>query len=363
MTETLQTAPKPRLKFIDLARAIAILLMLEGHFVGLVLADQDGYAGHPVYEAWNFVRGFTAPLFFTVAGMIFAYLLSGETEGDFFKRVRVRKGIKRAVELFFWGYVLQLSVKNFGKYLRLDFDSWVFAFHVLQCIGFGLVGLMGIAAIQDRFRKVSLQWWYCVAVVGCMAFYVWLKSLPEGAYVPAGWPQVFQNAVRGPHSVFPLAPWVAFAFLGGAIGVAVRKYKEHLVTVRSCVWFFAAAAFMKLLWLAVVAVPGIPVSSSEGLAWFTGRAAEVLVFLGLLRWVEIRFGIGLPRLLCVGRMTFEIYIAHVIVLYGGLFGFGLDQWISGNLNPWQAAGGAAVFLTAFFFFAQAVDTWKRWRAK
>ncbi len=354
MTDTLQYAPRPRLKFIDLARAIAILLMLEGHFVGLSLAEEFRDSSSAIYNIWNSIRGFTAPLFFTVAGMIFAYLLSGETEGLFFKRVRVRKGLKRTGELFFWGYVLQLSLKNFGSYLKLDFGNWVYAFHVLQCIGAGLLGLLGIAAIHARFSRLSLSLWYAAGLILTLSFYLWIKGAPGDAPIPEGWPQIFQNAVRGPYSVFPLAPWLAFAFLGGAMGVAVRSYKDHLETQRSCLWFFAVAALLIIVW--IVSVTALP---SEGIAWFTARSAQVVAFLGLLRWVEIRFGIGVPRLLCCGRMTFEIYIVHVIVLYGGLFGIGLKNWISGNLNPWQAAGGAIVFLTAFFWFAQWVDGWKR----
>jgi len=70
-------APKERLKFIDMARSIAILLMLEGHFIGCTLANQDYYhnSQSPIYFAWNFVRGFTAPMFFTVTGLVFVYLL------------------------------------------------------------------------------------------------------------------------------------------------------------------------------------------------------------------------------------------------------------------------------------------------
>ena len=40
MNQAEPAMPKQRLKFIDLARSIAILLMLEGHFVGLSLVQE-----------------------------------------------------------------------------------------------------------------------------------------------------------------------------------------------------------------------------------------------------------------------------------------------------------------------------------
>ncbi len=349
----IQTRP-PRLKFIDLARALAILLMLEGHFVGLALADMDSYRGNPLFEIWSSIRGFTAPLFFTVVGMIFCYLLTGETEGKFLGRTRVRKGLRRAGELLFWGYLLQLSLKNFGNYIRGNFGDWVYAFHVLQCIGIGLLALIGLAGLQEKLGRLSLAWWYVGAVVMCLAFYLWLKTLPEGVYFPEGWPELIQNTMKGPRTVFAIAPWLGFTFLGGVMGVTVRKYREHLDTEKSCLWFLAVVALLMLVWVVAVTV-----APSAGLAWFSERSAEVVAFLGLLRWVEIRFGIGVPRLLCVGRMTFEIYIVHVVVLYGGIFGFGLKHWIAEALNPWQVTVGAVVFLTTFFWFAQVVDAWKK----
>ena len=121
MNENEIPARPARLKFIDLARALAILLMLEGHFVGLALADMDSYRGNPLFEVWGRIRGFTAPLFFTVAGMIFCFLLSGETEGKFFKRVRVRKGLRRAAELFFWGVRSAAFPEKFRKLSEAGF--------------------------------------------------------------------------------------------------------------------------------------------------------------------------------------------------------------------------------------------------
>lgn len=349
--------PKQRLKFIDLARSIAIMLMLEGHFVGLTLALEARDPSNPVYMIWNSIRGFTAPLFFTASGMIFVFLLTGEKGSSFFKQVRVRKGFRRALELLFWGYALQLSLRRFSDYLKGEFGDWIFAFHVLQCIGVGLIALILIAALHRAIGKFSLVTFYAFATVVCLSVYVWLKSLPEGTFVPEGWPQIIQNALSGPRSVFPIAPWLGFALLGGAMGAYVRSRNDQPATLRSCAWFFIFAVALKSIWLAAVCIP-MPDYASEGIAWFTARAFQVVLFLGILRMIEIRYGIGVPWMLRIGQETFAIYIFHVIVLYSGLFGFGLNDYFKENLGPWQAAGGALLFIAFFASYAIALNVWK-----
>lgn len=351
------TPPKRRLKFIDLARSIAILLMLEGHFVGLTLAESSRDLLNPAYIVWNAIRGFTAPLFFTVAGMIFVFLLAGEKEPSFFKAVRVRKGFRRALELFFWGYVLQLNFGNLQEYLQGRSGNWIYAFHVLQCIGVGLIALILISGLRKAVGKFPLQVWYIAAAVITMGVYGWLKGIPDGAFVPHGWPDLFQNPLKGPRSVFPIAPWLGFVFLGGAMGAYLRAMESKPITWKSCLWFFYVAIALLIVCLISILLP-LPVSISSGIEWFTQRAMQVAVFLGILRWLEVRFGIGVEWLLRVGRETFAIYIVHVIILYGGIFGIGLNDWLLGALNPWQAVIGAILFLGVFIGHAQLLNSWK-----
>jgi hypothetical protein len=59
-----------RLKFIDLARSIAILLMLEGHFIDSTLGEQfrspDAHFVNPdflAYDIWHLIRGYTCLLY------------------------------------------------------------------------------------------------------------------------------------------------------------------------------------------------------------------------------------------------------------------------------------------------------------
>lgn len=354
--------PKQRLKFIDLARSIAILLMLEGHFVGLTLAESSRDLSNPAYIVWNSIRGFTAPLFFTVAGMIFVFLLAGEKEPSFFKAVRVRKGFRRALELFFWGYVLQLNVGNLGEYLQGRSGNWIYAFHVLQCIGVGLIALILISGLRKAVGKFSLQVWYIAAVVVTMGLYGWLKGIPEGDFVPHGWPDLLQNPLKGPRSVFPIAPWLGFAFLGGAMGAYLRSMEFKPITWKSCLWFIYIAVALQIISFITYVSP-LPREFSSGIQWFVQRASQVAVFLGILRLVEIKFGIGVEWMLRVGRETFAIYILHVIVLYGGIFGFGIKTFYADSLNAWQAILGAALFLAVFIVHANLWNFWKMKRRR
>lgn len=352
---------KQRLKFIDLARAIAILLMLEGHFVGVVLMDEWRDTSYPIYLMWHLIRGFTAPLFFTVSGMIFVFLLTGEKDTPFFQSNRVKKGLRRALELLLWGYALQTTVRNFPEYFSGNCENWVFAFHVLQCIGVGLLCLILISGIRRAIGRGPLEWWYAAAVALVLVFYGWLKTLPDGVYVPTGWPDVLQNPIHGPRSVFPMAPWFGFAFLGGAMGAYLRSREVRPANGRSCLWFFYLGSGMLMISVIAnfVASAG---SVSAGIAWFAQRSFQVVVFVGILRVIEIRFGIGLEWLLRTGRETFGIYIIHVVVLYGGIFGLGLNDVFRRSLNPWQAAAGAILFLAGFIAYAQVWGFWKkRWK--
>ena len=88
---------KTRLYFIDIARSIAILLMLEGHFVDNGLMDVYRDTNYEIYNVWLFIRSFTSPIFLTITGIVFTYLLIGNNHLEYFKNNRIKKGYKRVV--------------------------------------------------------------------------------------------------------------------------------------------------------------------------------------------------------------------------------------------------------------------------
>jgi hypothetical protein len=51
----------------------------------------------------------------------------------------------------------------------------------------------------------------------------------------------------------------------------------------------------------------------------------------------------------------QIYIVHVIILYSGIFGFGLNQYIKDSLTPLQAILSAIGFITVFVIFTKYLE--------
>jgi len=365
----LAPAPPSRLQFIDAARALAILLMLEGHFVSLTLAPHWQMVGHPLYDAWQYLRGLAAPLFFAVTGLVFAYLLSGSQEVGFFAMRRVRRGLIRAGELLFWGYLLQFDIKRMGGVLEGSFDPWLGAFHVLQCIGAGLIGMILMFGLVRRWGLVSLMLGYLALALGIYMMGVMLSN--HKGYVPAGAYAWLQNPIKGPLTNFPIAPWLSYTFYGGVIGVILRIQRGVIhpwslvaagLLVRGCgQWIDQGLATVALV------VSGASEESVPIAAGLHVRMGEVLMLLGAVIWLEKRFHPLPAWFLTVGRNTFAIYVAHVILLYGGIFGWGLHLWLREALNPWQSAWGAVVFCSLLAWAAQAVQPlatrWQTWRGK
>ena len=70
MPETAPGVHARRVIFIDLARALAVVLMVYGHTISALLAPE--YRSGPWYDAWLFQRGLTSSLFLLLSGFAFS---------------------------------------------------------------------------------------------------------------------------------------------------------------------------------------------------------------------------------------------------------------------------------------------------
>ena len=98
--------PTNRILYLDLMRAFAILMMLQGHTVHVFLADQYKDMDSVNYSIWYIIRGYTAPIFMFTSGVVFTYLLTLK-KFSFSDNPRIKKGIIRGISLILIGYILR----------------------------------------------------------------------------------------------------------------------------------------------------------------------------------------------------------------------------------------------------------------
>lgn len=400
-------------------------MMLEGHFIVMALSTEYRGNEYLLYDIWRFTRGLTAPLFFTVSGMVFTYLLVRKNE-PFFKNKRVSKGIKRSAKLILWGYALQL---NLFYLIQGEFSGYFYIFHVLQCIGLSLFVVILVYGLYKLLRFIPLY-----ILLGLFGLFGFILKPTIYAIDFSGVHPIIENIFvvteddRAFKSIFALIPWVGFACLGGMIGAFVSKRPNKvytntfplLLTIIGVILNVAGDPILKfiqplfveigikpfyglgylfarfgqvLFVLAIIITVGkykrnlrvvyhrklsflkswlIPaafmvigascfvyaysVNNSYVLPTLTLNAlAQFLIFIGLLitgvKLVSWNYNLFIK----IGQNTLSIYIIHVMILYAGLFGFGLNKILHRALDPWFAIVCAIGFMLFFTYFVKYIE--------
>ena len=351
-------ADRVRMHYVDVARAIAILWMLADHFVAVVLSKHYRDVTDPVYASWAYLRGFTAPLFFTVSGFVFASVLRAER--PLMRNPQVSSLLGRVLQCWVCGYALQLSI--FGL-LRGHLSSWFYVVHVLQSMAVGWLILLLCYALHCALRRLPLA--ACCVALG---FVVFVATPVVRAADYARWPLWIGNYFTADHgSVFPLFPWAGFVLFGGALGATVAKLRDRYSHRRlgGLVLLVGGA----LLLGARPVMDGMAEHLS-GLAYLASawrprhclvRLGEVTALLGALMVVEQGLCARLPLWFRrVGQRTLSIYVAHAVLLYGSVVGIGIDSFCAGRFTPAEVALWLPCFAAPLILLAQWRAPFGRW---
>ncbi len=329
-----------RLYFVDAMRAWAILMMLQGHFIDGLLDPVFRDNSNITFTVWKYFRGITAPVFFTVSGFIFTYLLIKVPQRGW-QNPRVSKGIKRGLQLLFIGYLLRANL--FGI-LKGQVYKTFFLVDVLHCIGLSLLGIIGIYLLAHRTKKTLLP----VMLLGVTLFLFLFEPI-YSQWTFEFLPQALANFLtRDNGSVFTIIPWFGYTTFGAFLSVVFTRYREHrflypyaislcLLTGTALI-FYSSWIFMQLTYLT-----GIPlfraIADNNYLFIRLGDVFVVFAMFMLFRRMMVN-----ATLLKIGQSTLSIYIIHFIILYGSFTGLGLYRIFHHGLNPTAAISGALIFM-------------------
>ncbi|SHJ90571.1 heparan-alpha-glucosaminide N-acetyltransferase domain-containing protein [Pseudozobellia thermophila] len=332
--------PTTRLYFIDAIRAWAILMMLQGHFIDGLLDNAFRDGTNTAYGIWKYFRGITAPVFFTVSGFIFTYLLVRDKKTGF-KNPRVKKGIRRGLELLFIGYLLRTNL--WGLLSGQIYDSF-YLVDVLHCIGLSLLGIIGIYLITYKRKKQV----FALVLTGIAL----LLFLFEPVYKQWGFtflPQALANYLtKANGSVFTLIPWFGYAAIGASLSLLFTKYRDLRYFYPLAITLFSLAGYVLIYFssdafLALSRYTGIQLFAD---IYFNNylfiRLGNVLLVFAI--FMLLRGFMKNRTLLRIGQSTLSIYVVHFIILYGSFTGLGLYRYLHHSLTPHFAVPGALLFI-------------------
>ncbi|MEN8799451.1 MAG: heparan-alpha-glucosaminide N-acetyltransferase domain-containing protein [Flavobacteriaceae bacterium] len=336
-----------RLFFIDAMRAWAILMMLQGHFVDGLLEESFRDPNSSIFTIWKYFRGITAPVFFTVSGFIFTYLLIRVPQKGF-DNPRVIKGIRRGIQLLFIGYLLRLNL--FGL-LKGEVYETFYLVDVLHIIGLSILGIIAIYLITKSRPQITFA-----AVLLFITVFLFALEPVYQQWTFTFMPDALANYfTRANGSVFSIIPWFGYATFGAFSSVIFTKFRDYKYLYPVCIGVCAAAGLSLIyysspIFMALYGLTGIQLF--EGIYtnnYLFIRLGDVFIVFAI--FMALRHMLTGKTILSIGQNTLSIYVIHFIFLYGSFTGLGLYRFFHNSLSPVIVIPGALMFMICCAFTA------------
>jgi uncharacterized membrane protein len=326
-----------RRTYIDWARGLAVLLMIEAHTLDAWTRAAD--RGSQAYAWLTVLGGFAAPFFLWLAGVGVALSAARTATGGGTRTAVVEAICRRGLEIFLFAFLFRLQafvVSPGGQPVML------FRVDILNVMGLAIFAAGVLWPLADRVAtRVVL--YALVAIAIALATPI-VRASPLVDALPV-WMRWYVRPA-GELTTFTLLPWAGFVFAGAASGVMLATV--HGAEERRLHAAFAAAAIavIGLSWLAsmrpsIYSVPASFWTSSP--AWFVMRVGIVMLMFSALAAVPARregpfdFAQGGP-LGRLGRASLFVYWIHVELVYG------YASWLWRRSLPlWGTVLGCAIF--------------------
>jgi hypothetical protein len=322
-----------RVIFIDLTRALAVVLMVYGHTISALLAPE--YRSGPWYDAWLFQRGLTSSLFLLLSGFAFSIATTRHWASHMHVSRAVIKRVRRFGLFIVLGYALHFPAGSLAELTRIGPDQWrsFLAVDVLQLIGVMFIMIQALVMVT-RSRRVFMVTSFALAVLIV-------------AFTPAGWRREWTDILPlalasywspANSSQFPVFPFGASVLIGAAAGQLYARWGASHLAAFANVVLLGAGAFLTVAGLYVRA-HGVEIfGAGEGSGIpgeFMLRTGVSLVILGVIAHLSWRIA-RLPHVFgAVAQESLLVYFVHLCIVYGSVWNSGLVQYFGETLSPLQ----------------------------
>jgi uncharacterized membrane protein len=336
--------------YIDWARGIAVLLMIEAHTTDAWTRAIDKTTA--LYRDANILGGFAAPLFLWLAGLAVVLSATRTAERTGSRATAVDAICRRGLEIFILAFLfrVQAFVVSPGNYLVT-----MFRVDILNVMGPAIAAAGVVWALASRpASRVA-------AFAGAAAAFTLLTPIVRSAHLVEALPVWLQWYVRpaGELTVFTLFPWAGFVFAGGAAAALLAEARDEPDERRVHVVLAIAGAALVAVGFYTAGRPSIYASSSfwtSSPTWFAIRLGILMLALPAIYVLHtaLHGGAVLERL---GRHSLFIYWIHVELVYG------YSSWLWRHRLPlWGTAIGYVLFCVLMYralgWRDRFVDGWK-----
>ncbi len=344
------TRPATRVLFVDLARAIAVLFMVQGHTLQVLLAPH--YQDNVLFDGWLYLRGLTSCAFLMLSG--FSLSLATSRHWDDYRAVtpRLWRRLSRLGLFLVLGYAMRIPVRPLSDLANVSAEQWrsFTVVDILQVVAATLAAVQALAWISRTRQRLALTSAVAAGAVVLLTPLAW--RIEWGPHSPVAL-TAYLSGRSG--SLFPLFPWAAYILFGAALGSWFTTWRERQTADAASRVFLAIGAGMVAAGVALHQVPLSPYGPLD--FWtispnlFLVKAGSVLlVFAAVAR--ASRSLVALPPVVsALGRESLVIYFVHVCILYGSIWGDGLFQRIGPHLDPVPTFGWVLFLLAAMSLLA------------
>jgi hypothetical protein len=261
---------------------------------------------------------------------------------------RVKKGIKRGLELLLIGYLLRLNL--FGLFKGEIYSSF-YLVDVLHCIGLSILGIITMYLLTAKRQKWLLPIILVTTTMVLFIFEPWYK--PVDFQVLPQWLANYLTKANG--SVFTIIPWFGYATFGSFASVLFYRYRNSKRLYPMAMGISALLGFVLIFYSSDAF---LAFSGATGISLFKAifynnylfiRLGDVLLVFSV--FMLFRHFLTNRTLLRLGQSTLSIYIIHFIILYGSFTGLGLYGFFHHAVSPVILIPGVLVFVVVCSYLA------------
>jgi len=324
-----------RVIFIDLARALAVVLMVAGHTSSALLAP--AYRTGEWVHAWEFQRGLTSALFLLLSGFAFSVATSRHWVSHIRPSLALVKRLRRFGLFILLGYALHFPVPRFAMLADATDQQWrsLLSVDVLQLIGMTFVAVQLLVLIVQSRRAFMVAAFALAAILIGAAPAMWRTD----------WTGTFPLAVAAylspsTGSQFPLFPWAGFVLIGAGAGQIYARWGAAHLGAFATWGMLVPGVVLTLVAYNMDGTPPPP-SGPDDFSWVPGqiliRTGVCLVILGLVAHASHRMD-QLPHVFgAVAQESLAVYFVHLCIVYGSVWNAGLSQFYGEALSPGPTA--------------------------